>query len=78
MNCKNCNNTLKENQRFCDYCGSPILKNRLTPKILLRQINEEFLSIDNKFLQTFLVLITKPEEVIDGYLNGLRKRYNGV
>jgi len=78
VNCKNCNNTLKENQRFCDYCGSPILKNRLTPKILLRQINEEFLSIDNKFLQTFLVLITKPEEVIDGYINGLRKRYIGV
>nr|WP_262899755.1 DUF3667 domain-containing protein [Winogradskyella alexanderae] len=50
----------------------------MTPKILARQVNEEFLSIDNKFLKTLLALITKPEDVIEGYIAGLRKRYIGV
>ncbi|WP_299521420.1 DUF3667 domain-containing protein [Winogradskyella sp.] len=78
MNCKNCDKALSGSQRYCDNCGAQIIMNRLTPKILAKQINEQFLSIDNKFLQTFIALFVKPEHVIDGYINGLRKKYIGV
>ncbi|MEO1033377.1 MAG: DUF3667 domain-containing protein [Bacteroidota bacterium] len=78
MNCKNCNYPLSEGQNYCDNCGARIIRHRLTPKILAKQINEQFLSIDNKFLQTFIALFVKPEQVIDGYINGMRKKYIGV
>jgi len=31
--------------------------------------------VDNTFLKTFLHLFTKPEIVVDGYIQGIRKRY---
>lgn len=78
MNCKNCNRSLKDNQKFCDDCGAKVIRNRLTPKILAVQANEEFLSIDNRLLRTFIDLFTKPEVVIDGYIRGTRKKYIDV
>ena len=55
-----------------------MIQNRLTPKILAAQVNEEFLSIDNKFFRTFVALFKKPEDIIDGFINGVRKKYIGV
>lgn len=78
MNCRNCNNTLKETQKFCDECGAKVIKNRLKPKVLAQQVNEQFISIDNKFLRTFIDLFRKPEAVIVGYIQGTRKKYIDV
>lgn len=78
MNCKNCNKYLRETQKFCDECGAKVIQNRLTPKVLAAQVNEQFFSIDNKFLKTLVGLITFPEDVIDGFINGLRKKYINV
>lgn len=78
MNCKNCNNTLKDTQKYCDECGAKVINNRLTPKVLIKQLNEQFLSIDNKFLKTFISLFTKPDKVIDGFINGQRKTHLNV
>ncbi|SDH80212.1 DUF3667 domain-containing protein [Winogradskyella thalassocola] len=78
MNCKNCNNTLKASQKFCDECGAKIIQNRLKPKVIAQQINEQFISIDNKFLRTFIDLFRQPETVIVGYINGTRKKYIDV
>lgn len=78
MNCKNCNKALKDTQKFCDECGAKVIQNRLTPKVLAAQVNEQFLSIDNKFLKTFIDLFKNPEGVICGYINGTRKRYIDV
>jgi hypothetical protein len=78
VNCKNCDKTLSISQNFCDECGAKIIRNRLTPKVLLHQINEQFLSIDNKFLRTFIDLFKKPDDVIAGYINGTRKKYIDV
>ncbi|WP_439153170.1 DUF3667 domain-containing protein [Winogradskyella sp.] len=75
MQCKNCDKELKVSQQFCDDCGAKVIRNRLTLKLLAKQINEQFISIDNKFLRTFINLFKKPEEVIDGYVNGTRKKY---
>ena len=78
MNCKNCNKTLKASQKFCDECGAKIIQNRLKPQVLAQQVNEQFISIDNKFLRTFIDLFRQPETVIVGYINGTRKKYIDV
>ncbi|MFK7833884.1 MAG: DUF3667 domain-containing protein [Winogradskyella sp.] len=78
MDCKNCHKTLRDTQKFCDDCGAKVIRNRLTPKVLLTQVNEQFLSLDNTFLRTFIDLFKKPDIVIDGYINGTRKKYIDV
>lgn len=78
MHCKNCNNTLRDTQKFCDECGAKVIQNRLKPKVLAQQVNEQFISIDNKFLRTFIDLFKHPETVIVGYINGTRKKYIDV
>ncbi len=78
MNCKNCNKPLNDSQKFCDECGAKVIENRLTPKVLAHQINEQFISIDNKFLRTFIDLFKKPEAVINSYIDGTRKKYIDV
>lgn len=59
-------------------CGAKIIKKRLTIRNLFADINEQFLNIDNKFLKTFIHLFTKPDVVIDGFINGTRKKYINV
>ena len=78
MHCKNCKNSLTESDDFCSKCGGKIIRNRLTIKNLFQHFSEQFLNYDNKFLQTFKCLFTKPEDVIDGYISGVRKKYVNV
>ena len=78
MHCKNCNHPISENQNYCDNCGAKVIRNRLEPKVLIHQVNEQFLSIDNKLLRTFVALCVKPEDVIGGYINGTRRKYIDV
>ncbi len=78
MHCKNCQTDLNVSQNFCFECGAKVIKNRLTLKIIANQVTQEFFSIDNKFLQTFFSLFSKPEDVINGYINGVRKKYIGA
>lgn len=75
MNCKNCSNQLPSNSDFCNTCGAKVIRNRLTFKNLFEHISETFFNYDNKLLRTFIDLFKKPEKVIDGYINGVRKRY---
>ena len=75
MNCKNCERPLKEEETYCHYCGARVIHNRLTARGLISQLGEEFFNYDNRLLRTFIDLFTKPEVVIDGYIQGVRKRY---
>ena len=75
MYCKNCDQILSKNVNFCPKCGAKVIKNRLTFKNLFIDFFEKFFNYDNTFLKTSKDLFTKPEEVIAGYINGLRKRY---
>ena len=75
MNCKNCQKSLRTDFSFCPDCGAKIIRNRITIKNLWYDFTERFLNIDNTFLRTFLHLFTKPEEVINGYITGVRKKY---
>ncbi|WP_116770647.1 DUF3667 domain-containing protein [Maribacter litoralis] len=75
MNCKNCENNLRTDFSYCPDCGAKVIRNRLTVKNLWYDATERFFNIDNTFLVTFKHLFTKPDEVIGGYINGVRKKY---
>ncbi len=78
MNCKNCGTALTSENNFCNSCGAKVIHNQLTLKNVFEDFSEQFLNYDNKFLQTFIALFKKPEEVIGQYLTGTRKKYVNV
>ena len=75
MECKNCQTSLSDYSSYCSNCGGKVIKNRLTLKNLLAYFTETYFNYDNKFLQTCSKLITTPEDVIGGYISGVRKKY---
>lgn len=75
MNCKNCDSILTNKSLYCHSCGAQVVKNRLTFKNLLEYFSEAYFNYDNKFIQTVINLIVRPEDVISGYIDGVRKKY---
>ena len=76
MECKNCHAPLEEDAGYCSYCGARVLKeDKITLKFIAQEILDKVLSVDNKLLKTFLHLFTKPHQVIEDYIRGVRKRY---
>ncbi|PQV46907.1 uncharacterized protein DUF3667 [Jejuia pallidilutea] len=75
MNCKNCNTKLVSDSAFCHKCGAKSIEKRLTLKNLIQHLGETFFNYDNKLLKTIVCLCKAPEEVIDSYVKGVRKRY---
>ncbi|GAB4164497.1 MAG: hypothetical protein Tsb0033_25850 [Winogradskyella sp.] len=75
MNCKNCYTELDEQDDYCSRCGGKVIRKRLSFKNLFEHLSETFFNYDNKLLRTFVQLFREPEDVIAGYINGVRKRY---
>lgn len=75
MNCKNCNTTLTLESDYCPSCGGKVIRNRLTIKNLFQYFTETYFNYDNKFIQTIGALFVKPDDVVDSYVNGVRKKY---
>jgi len=75
MECKNCQRPLTSDTNFCLQCGAKVIRNRLTFKILWMDFQERFLNYDNTFLRTLIHLFSRPQEVILGYIEGVRKKY---
>lgn len=75
MECINCNNSLRTDFSFCPDCGSKIVRDRLTVKSLTYDFLERYFNLDNTFLKTIWHMIIKPEQVCNGYISGLRKKY---
>ena len=73
--CKNCDTPLNLDQTFCSSCGAKRMYNRLNWSNLTEDFADRFLNIENNFLRTFFALFKKPEDVIGGYIDGMRKRY---
>ncbi|MDH7444716.1 DUF3667 domain-containing protein [Aquimarina sp. 2201CG14-23] len=76
-NCKNCGYNIKD-VNFCSNCGAKKITKRITFKNLIAEISEVYLNVDNTFVKTVKDLTIKPHTVIDGYINGLRKKYLNV
>ncbi|MFC2187980.1 DUF3667 domain-containing protein [Fulvivirgaceae bacterium LMO-SS25] len=75
MNCINCEKALGIDNRFCSACGGPVITRRLTMRALFNEIFIRYFSLDNKFVLTFLMLFYRPEDVINGYIKGMRVKY---
>ena len=75
MTCKNCQNELYSPYLFCSNCGAKHIQKRLTLKNFSLQVTETFLNVDNTLFKTFIHMFTKPEQVVDGFISGIRKRY---
>jgi len=78
MPCKNCHHEIELWMNFCGNCGAKIIRNRLNPKTLAEQVNREILAIDNRLFRTFYGLFRAPQDVIVGYINGVRRKYQDV
>jgi len=74
-NCKGCGAYMSLDQRFCNECGAKRMYNRLNWRVLTQDFTDRFLNLEAQFPKTFMALFTKPEDVIDGYINGTRKKY---
>lgn len=75
--CKNCGFQI-DNYSFCPACGAKKITKRITFKNLTQEFSDRFLNLDNSFIRTFIQLFTKPKDVIDGYIHGVRKKYINV
>ena len=75
MTCKNCEARLRTDFLYCPACGAKVIRNRITVKNLWVDFLERYFNLDNTFIRTFVHLFTKPEVVIEGYLQGIRRKY---
>ncbi len=72
-NCMNCGTDLQG--PFCHFCGQPD-KNflRFFP-VLMRELLEDFLDFDSRFMRTLKPLLFRPGKLTRDYLDGKRFRY---
>lgn len=75
MNCKNCHDPLEKNAQFCDNCGAKVITSRITFKLLITEVFTNAFGVDSKFFLTLRKMFTHPEDVINEYIKGVRKRY---
>jgi hypothetical protein len=75
MNCKNCNTPQRTDYKFCPACGAKVVVKRLTFRNLVYDITERVFNVDSTFFRTFIQLFNRPEQVIDSYIQGVRRRY---
>jgi len=75
MNCKNCQTPQRTDYNYCPACGAKVVVKRLTFKNLTYDISERYFNLDNTFIRTVVQLCIRPEEVIDAYVQGVRRRF---
>lgn len=71
--CLNCGTELKG--PFCYYCGQPDKNMMRFFPVLLRELLEDTLDFDSRFLRTIKPLLFKPGKLTRDYLDGRRFRY---
>jgi hypothetical protein len=60
---------------FCYYCGQPDKNFMRFFPILLRELMEDFLDLDSRFMRTLKPLLFQPGKLTRNYLDGQRFRY---
>jgi hypothetical protein len=71
--CLNCGTVLQG--PFCHYCGQPDKNFMRFFPVLLRELMEDFLDFDSRFMRTMKPLLFKPGKLTRDYLDGRRFRY---
>ena len=76
MNCKNCNQPLSPDDKFCSKCGGKIVDEVISYAYVANDFSNRFLNIENNLIaRTLKDMFIDPKKVIDGYINGVRKRH---
>ena len=73
VNCLNCGTELKG--PFCYFCGQPDRNFMRFFPALLRDLMEDLLDLDSRFMRTLKPLLFKPGRLTRDYMNGRRFRY---
>ena len=71
--CLNCGTELKG--PFCYYCGQPDRNLMRFFPALVRDLLEDFLDLDSRFMRTLKPLLFKPGKLTRDYMTGRRSRY---
>jgi hypothetical protein len=71
--CLNCGTELKG--PFCYYCGQPDRNFMRFFPVLLRDLMEDLLDLDSRFMRTIKPLLLKPGRLTRDYMEGRRFRY---
>lgn len=71
--CLNCGTPLKG--PFCHYCGQPDRNFMRFFPVLLRDLMEDLLDLDSRFMRTIKPLLFKPGRLTRDYMEGRRFRY---
>jgi hypothetical protein len=71
--CLNCGTVLQG--PFCHYCGQPDRNFMRFFPVLLRELLEDFLDFDSRFMRTIKPLLFRPGKLTRDYLDGRRYRY---
>jgi hypothetical protein len=71
--CMNCGTPLMG--PFCYFCGQPDKNFMRFFPVLLRELLEDFLDFDSRFMRTIKPLLFKPGKLTRDYLDGRRFRY---
>jgi len=72
-NCLNCGTALKG--PFCYFCGQPDRNFMRFFPVLLRDLMEDLLDLDSRFMRTMKPLLFKPGRLTRDYMEGRRFRY---
>jgi len=72
-NCLNCGTALKG--PFCYFCGQPDRNFMRFFPVLLRDLMEDLLDLDSRFIRTMKPLLFKPGRLTRDYMEGRRFRY---
>lgn len=71
--CLNCGTVLAG--PFCHYCGQPDRRLMRFFPVLLRELLEDLVNFDSRFLRTLMPLLFKPGRLTRDYMDGKRFRY---
>jgi hypothetical protein len=72
ITCKNCNNHFTGS--YCPECGQKVILERFTIKHLVSIFFDSF-NVGKGLIHTFLLLFSKPGQIINDYLKGRTKDY---
>lgn len=75
MVCKTCENSLRSDFSYCPGCGAKVIRNRLTLKNIWQDLSFQVFNVDNTLLKTFRHMFSRPNVVIETYIDGTRKKY---
>ncbi len=75
QNCKNCNLSLSEENKFCSNCGAEIITERITIQKIIKDFFNQIFGWDNKYFVTIKSLLLQPQVILSEYLSGTRKKY---